>query len=88
MASKSGNDLVNFGFNLALSGQAAQGVKLIEKGIAKGELKRPEDAQLRLGQAMVLAGNPKATGVLRGVTGADGTADLARLWVLMARRKG
>ena len=83
-----GTDLVNFGFNLALSGQAAQGVKLIEKGIATGGLKRPEDAELRLGQAMVLAGSSKATGVLRGVTGADGAADLARLWILMARRKG
>ena len=88
LADKNGTDLVNFGFNLALSGKAAQGVKLIEQGIAKGGLKRPEDGQLRLGQAMVLAGSPKATGVLRGVSGADGGADLARLWVLLARRKG
>lgn len=87
-AAKDGTDLVNFGFNLALSGKAAQGVKLIEQGIAKGGLKRPEDAELRLGQAMVLAGNPKATGVLRGVSGADGAGDLARLWILLARRKG
>lgn len=85
---KNGTDLVNVGFNLALSGKAAQGVKLIEKGIAKGGLKRPEDAELRLGQAMVLAGNPKAAGVLRGVKGADGAADLARLWILLASRKG
>ncbi len=88
LADKNGTDLVNIGFNLALSGQAAQGVKLIEKGITKGGLKRPEDAELRLGQAMVLAGNSKSTGVLRGVTGADGAADLARLWILMGRRKG
>jgi hypothetical protein len=88
LADQNGTELVNFGFNLALSGQAAKGVKLIEKGIAKGGLKRPEDAELRLGQAMVLAGSSKATGVLRGVSGADGAADLARLWILMGRRKG
>lgn len=88
LEAKDGTDLVNIGFNLALSGKAAQGVKLIEKGIAKGGLKRPEDAELRLGQAMVLAGNPKAAGVLRGVSGNDGAADLARLWILLARRKG
>lgn len=87
-AAKEGNDLVNVGFNLALSGKGAQGVKLIEQGIAKGGLRRPEDAELRLGQAMVLARNPKSTAVLRGVTGNDGAADLARLWILLSRRKG
>lgn len=87
-AAKEGNDLVNVGFNLALSGKAAQGVKLIEQGIARGGLKRPEDAELRLGQAMVLARNPKAASVLRGVTGNDGAADLARLWILLGHRKG
>lgn len=87
-AAKDGNDLVHVGFNMALSGKAAQGVKLIEQGIARGGLKRPEDAELRLGQAMVLSHNPKSTAVLRGVTGADGTADLARLWILLSRRKG
>lgn len=87
-AAKGGDDLVKIGFNMALSGKAAQGVKLIEQGIAKGDLKRPEDAELRLGQAMVLARNPKATSVLRGVAGNDGAADLARLWILLGHRKG
>ncbi|MEO8125144.1 MAG: hypothetical protein ABI633_13940 [Burkholderiales bacterium] len=87
LAAKDGADLVSYGFNLALSGKAAQGVKLIEQGITKGGLKRPEDAELRLGQAMVLAHNPKATTVLRGVIGNDGAADLARLWILLGRRK-
>lgn len=89
LAAKEGTALVAFGFNQALSGQAAKGVTLIDKGIAKGGLKRPEDAKLRLGQAMVLAGDPKAAGVLRGVTGNDGAGDLARMWAILARqRKG
>lgn len=87
LAAKDGTALVTVGFNQALSGQAATGVALIEKGIAKGGLKRPEDAKLRLGQAMVLAGDPKAANVLRGVTGADGTADLARMWIILGKRK-
>ncbi len=87
LAAKDGSALVMVGFNMALSGQAAKGVPLIEQGIAKGGLKRPEDARLRLGQAMVLAGDPKAANVLRGVTGADGTADLARMWIILSKRK-
>lgn len=87
LAAKDGAALVAVGFNQALSGQAAKGVPLIEKGIAKGGLKRPEDAKLRLGQAMVLAGDPKAVGVLRSVLGADGTADLARMWIILGKRK-
>ena len=88
LAAKDGTALVTVGLNKALSGQAGKGVKLIEQGIAKGGLKRPEDAKLRLGQAMVLASDPKAAGVLRTVTGADGTADLARMWIILGRRKG
>ncbi len=87
LAATDGTALLAVGFNQAVSGQAAKGVALIEKGIAKGGLKRPEDAKLRLGQAMVLAGDPKAASVLRGVTGADGTADLARMWILLGKRK-
>ncbi len=87
LAAKDGTALVVVGFNQALSGQAAKGVASIDKGIAKGGLKRPEDAKLRLGQAMVLAGDPKAAAVLRAVVGADGTADLARMWIILAKRK-
>jgi len=87
LAAKDGTALVALGFNEALSGHAPKGVALIDKGIAKGGLKRPEDAKLRLGQAMVLAGDAKAVGVLRAVTGADGTADLARMWIIFAKRK-
>lgn len=87
LAAKEGTALVSLGFALATGGQAAKGVGLIDKGIAKGGLKRPEDAKLRLGQAMALAGDAKAAGVLRGVTGADGTADIARMWAILARQR-
>lgn len=87
-AAKDGNGLVNIGFALATGGEAAKGLPLIQQGIAKGGLKRTEDAKLHLGIAQVLAGDNKAQATLRGVTGNDGTADLARLWSLYARRKG
>jgi hypothetical protein len=86
-AAKDGNDLVSIGFALALGGQAAKGLPMMQQGIAKGGLKRPEDAKLHLGIAQALAGDAKAQATLRSVTGADGTADLARLWSLYARRR-
>jgi len=65
---------------------AEKGLALIEQGIKKGGLKRPEDAKLRLGEAQLYAGQ-KAKGVqtLKTVQGSDGTADIARLWILNAR---
>jgi hypothetical protein len=85
-AAKDGNDLVQVGTVLASMGQPEQGAALIQQGIAKDGLKRPEDAKLRLGQA--LAQNPKTRSkgqqTLRSVQGADGAADLGRLYAVLA----
>ncbi len=87
-SAKSGNDLVDLGFSQAFLGDAKKGIAMMEQGIAKGGLKRPEDAKLHLGIAYVQSGqNAKAQTTLKGVGGADGTADLARLWSLVARSK-
>ena len=86
LAAKEGNDLVKIGMNYTFEGKADKGINLMEQGIKKGGLKRPEDAKLALGYAQVHAGQ-KARGVqtLKSVQGNDGTADLARLWALHAR---
>ena len=86
-AAKEGNDLVQIGYAYATMGQADKGVSLIEQGIAKGSLKRPEDAKLKLGLAMLQSSKhkSKAVQVLRGVQGNDGAADLGRLWALYAQ---
>ncbi len=86
VAAKDGNDLVKVGLNYVYEGNAAKGMPLIEQGIKKGGLRRPDDAKLRLGEAQLYAGQ-KQRGVqtLREVRGNDGTADIARLWVLNAR---
>jgi hypothetical protein len=79
---KDGNALVKVGYAYVTMGQADKGVPLIEQGIAKGGLKRPDEAKLRLGMAQMKAG-AKAKGIqtLRAVAGKDGTADIARLWI-------
>lgn len=87
LAAKDGNDLVAIGMNLVYEGKKAQGLALMQQGIAKGGLKRPEDARLHLAIAQLVAGeNAKALATLRTVSGNDGTGDLARLWALYARR--
>jgi hypothetical protein len=87
LAAKDGNDLVAIGMNQVFEGQKAKGLQLMQQGIAKGGLKRPEDAKLHLAIAELQAGeNAKAQAVLKTVTGNDGTADLARLWSLYAKR--
>jgi tetratricopeptide (TPR) repeat protein len=86
---RDGNALVQIGFQYVTMGQADKGVALIEQGIEKGGLKRPEDARLRLGLALLQAGK-KARGVqvLRSVQGTDGTAAIARLWATMNGNQG
>ena len=86
VAAKDGNDLVQLGYAYATMGLFDKGIALIEQGIAKGGLKRPEDAKLRLGLALLQSGKNKAKAVqmLRSVQGADGASDLGRLWALYA----
>ena len=87
LAAKDGNDLVTIGMNQVYEGQKAKGLQLMQQGIAKGGLKRAEDAKLHLGIAQLAAGeNAKAQATLKTVSGNDGTGDLARLWSLYARR--
>jgi hypothetical protein len=86
-AAKSGDAMVSLGMSLVYAGQAPKGVQMMQQGIAKGGLKRPEDAKLHLGIAQLVAGDKaKAQATFKTVQGADGTADLARLWALYARR--
>jgi len=87
LAAKDGNELVTIGMNQVYEGQKAKGLQTMQQGIAKGGLKRPEDAKLHLGIAQLVAGeNAKALATLKTVSGNDGTGDLARLWSLYARR--
>jgi tetratricopeptide (TPR) repeat protein len=86
LESKDGNDLVRVGLNYVYEGNTGKGIGLIEQGIKKGGLKPPDDAKLLLGEVQLKAGQrQRATQTFREVKGTDGTADIARLWVLQAR---
>jgi tetratricopeptide (TPR) repeat protein len=87
-AAKDGNALVKVGYQYVTMGQADKGMAMIEEGIAKGSLKRPEDAKLRLGLAQIQAGK-KAKGIqtLKSVQGTDGAADVARLYAIQANQQ-
>lgn len=86
-SAKDGNALVKLGYTFATSGESAKGIGLIEEGIKKGGLKRPEDAKLYLGVAQIQAGQKnKGIPTLRGIKGTDGVGDLASLWALFAQK--
>lgn len=82
---KTGDDLVKVGTVYASMGQYDKAIELIEAGIAKGGLRRPDDAKLRLALAMAHSPKHKAKGLqtLRSVGGNDGTADVARLYAVV-----
>ena len=85
-ANKDGTNLVNLGYNVFTSGQAARGIQLMQEGIAKGNLRRADDAQLKLGTALIQSGQkPKGLAALKLVTGQDGAQDLANLWAIFSR---
>ncbi len=88
VAANDTNALVQIGYAYVTQGQAEKGIALIEQGIAKGNLKRPEDAKLRLGVALLKGGKQKAKAVqtLRSVQGTDGAADLGRMWAMMSHQ--
>lgn len=79
--------MVNLGFSLVGQGQFDKGIELLEKGIAKGLPKRPEDAKLHLAIAHALAGQTdKARQVFATVSGKEGLDDLVRYWLLAIRK--
>jgi hypothetical protein len=84
-AAKTGDDLVAIGTEYASMGEYDTGIELIQQGITKDSLKRPEDAKLRLGVAQLQSGKGKAGGIrtLRSVQGTDGAPDVARLYIVL-----
>jgi len=78
-----GNPLVSVGEEYVSYGQYDKGIPLIEAGIAKDDLRHPDDTKLHLGLAYMQAGKkPQAIKALHTVAGKDGSAALARLWIL------
>jgi Tfp pilus assembly protein PilF len=77
------NGLLNLGYALVQSGQADKGLKMMEAALKAGNLKNPDDAKLRMGEAYAAAGKKsQAIAMLKTVGGKDGTAELARYWIM------
>ena len=82
-AAKDGQALLDVGAKYVSYGTFDKGIPAMEQAVRKDALKRPEDAKLHLGLAYMAAGQKaKAVQMLKTVGGTDGTADLARLWIL------
>ena len=78
-----GTALYGLGLALSATGAHERGLALITQGIAKGGLRRPDDAQLHLGVVALRAGKTdQAKAAFAAVKGTDGAADLARLYAL------
>ena len=83
---REGDALVNVGFAHVSAGAASKGVPLMEQGVAKGNLRRADEARLHLGLALWQAGRKDdAVKVLAEVKGNDGSAGLARVWSAFVR---
>jgi tetratricopeptide (TPR) repeat protein len=82
---KEGDALVKVGYAFVSLGEVDKGIEMIQQGIAKGSLKRPEDAKLRLGMAQLQSAKGRAAAVqtLRSGKGTDGAAEIARLWTVV-----
>ncbi|WP_088287007.1 lipopolysaccharide assembly protein LapB [Ideonella sp. A 288] len=83
LAGKDGNALVSLGFAMSGAGLHDKAVSLTEQGIAKGGLRRPDEALLHQGIVQWRAGRKDdAVKAFAAVKGGDGAADLARVWSL------
>jgi hypothetical protein len=84
---KSGAGLVNLGWAYATMGQYDKGVGFIQQGIAKGGLKQPDEAKLRLGAAQAKAGHKDdAIKTFESVKAGGGLSDVARVWIMTLKQ--
>jgi hypothetical protein len=75
--------LAALGYALVQAGQADKGLKMMDSAIKSGKLKYPEIAKLHLGEAYAVAGKKsQALSTLKSVGGNDGSADLARYFIM------
>lgn len=82
-----GDALINTGQNYVAYGQYDKGLALMQQGMAKGTLNRPEEAKLHIGYAYFLAGKmDEARKMFAAVKGTDGSRDLAALWTILSHK--
>jgi tetratricopeptide (TPR) repeat protein len=83
--SKTGAGLVNLGWAYVTMDQFDKGIGFIEQGIAKGGLKAPDEAKVRLGMAHLRAGQKdKAIATFQTVKAGGGLSDIAKYAIVLA----
>ncbi|MFK3738448.1 tetratricopeptide repeat protein [Massilia sp. TN1-12] len=83
---KNGAGLVNLGWAYVTMDQFDKGIGFIEQGIAKGGLKSPDEAKLRLGMAQARAGKKdQAISTFESVKAGGGLSDTAKYWILLLK---
>lgn len=84
---RNGEGLVNTGVALVSANRLDKGIEMLENGIAKGDVKRPDEARLHLGQAYLQAGKKaKAIETFKSLRGVDALGEMGRLWAIYAAR--
>ena len=84
-AAPTGVALEKLGEALASYGRYPDAIAALTDGLKKGGLKNPDDAKLHLGVADLGAGHiADAKAILNNVSAADGTRDLAKIWLIRA----
>ncbi|MFC5549453.1 tetratricopeptide repeat protein [Massilia aerilata] len=82
---KTGAGLVNLGWAYVTMDQFDKGIGFIEQGIAKGSLKAPDEAKVRLGMAYLRAGQKdKAISTFQSVKAGGGLSDIAKYGIILA----
>lgn len=85
---KEGPGLFNAGLNYVYNGESDKGLNMMEQGIRRPGIRRPEDARLRLGIAYALAGEKAAAAeTLAAVKGTEGATEVARVWTAYTAQK-
>ncbi len=81
-----GVPLFRLGLAMVGAGRAETGLALMRAGLDKGSARLGAQARLQLGAALLMnQRRAEAEPLLRGLQAADGTVDLARLWLLLMR---
>ncbi|WP_305824576.1 tetratricopeptide repeat protein [Massilia brevitalea] len=84
---KTGAGLVNLGWAYSTMGQHDKAIGFIQQGIAKGGLKQPDEARLRLGAAQAKAGRKdEAIKTFESVKAGGGLSDAARIWTMLLKQ--
>jgi len=84
---KTGAGLVNLGWAYSTMGQHDKAIGFIQQGIAKGGLKQPDEAKLRLGAAQAKAGRKdEAIKTFESVKAGGGLSDAARIWTMLLKQ--